>query len=83
MKEHVVVCAWSGARQTVIDDNLPHGWVEIPTLRHGDNADGEKLEDLHFVSYDALGQWAAARQLRMRNQATLRPGAQRVWQSDR
>lgn len=86
MRENVVVCAWSGARQPVeVDDDgkiiLPHGWIEVPSVRFGGDEETEDIDDLHFVSFEALSHWSASRHLRHHN-AGLRARPARTWTSD-
>jgi hypothetical protein len=81
MQERVVRCEWTNARQIIeTDADLPNGWLEIPSIMVGNDTDeGEELENLHFLNFDALSQWAASKALTGRIYV---PAKQRVWTSD-
>jgi hypothetical protein len=81
MQERVVRCEWTNARQIIeTDADLPNGWLEIPSIMIGNETDeGEELENLHFLNFDALSKWAASKALS--GKVYIQP-RQRVWQSD-
>jgi hypothetical protein len=81
-QERVVRCAWTNARQEIeTDADLPEGWLEIPSIMIGTDGEdvGDEIENLHFLNFDALSQWAASKALTSR--MTI-PGPKRVWTSD-
>jgi hypothetical protein len=74
MIETVLRCHATDRRQPIkSEEELPNGWVSIPRMTIGTGDGGPRvLEDVHFASYEILGEWANAQQVLTRARTGLR-----------